>query len=95
MRRKEYNPEERDAKQVTLASFQDSAGWDTYICQSSRQGNASPTFAGTRRHIATRSVLWPCDPRFAIFISPPPPPDDQSARRLSSGSSRGASVGEV
>lgn len=44
--RKEYNPEERDAKQVTLASFQDSAGWDTYICQSSREGNASPTFTG-------------------------------------------------
>lgn len=45
--RKEYNSEERDAKRVTLASFQDSAaGWDTYICQSSREGNASPTFTG-------------------------------------------------
>jgi hypothetical protein len=43
---KSTNPEERDAKRVTLASFQDSAGWDTYICQSSREGNASPTFTG-------------------------------------------------
>lgn len=68
--RKEYNPEERDAKQVTLASFQDSAaGWNTYICQSSREGNASPTFTGasSRSDVFVRSGLPFCPARIFVF----------------------------
>lgn len=70
--REEYNPEERDAKRVTLASFQDSAGWDTYICQSSREGNASPTFTGAssseRCLCAVRPAFLPA--RGFLFFEP-------------------------
>lgn len=48
-------------------------GWDTYICQSSREGNASPTFTWASPELClnplTLSTLPPCSRIFPFRIS--------------------------